>query len=134
MQFTNDDLDRTLETVKSAVGRIGSTLFELDAERGRRAVEAGRLTGGSAQAWDQAGEDLLTMWASYQALSEKISAVEAERGAKPFSRAAANRITEELLGPSTQADISALSSAAGAYGGDHDFAVDHAGPGRAPVG
>ncbi len=109
MQFTEGDLDRTFETVKAAVGRLATTLFELDAERERRAPEAAGLTDSSARAWAAAGEELLTMWVSYQQLAEKISAVETERSAGPLGRDAANRIAAALLAPSMSADLSALS-------------------------
>ncbi len=109
MQFTQEELDRTFETVKTAVGRIANTLFELDAERERRAPDAASLTDSSARAWAEACEDLLTMWASYQQLAEKVSAAEAERAAGPPGRDAANQMAAELVAPSMQADLSALS-------------------------
>jgi chromosome segregation ATPase len=109
VQFTQEDLDRTFETVKAAVGRVANTLYELDAERERRAPEAASLTDGSAAAWADACQELLTMWASYQQLAEKVAAVEAERSGGPLGRDAANRIGAELVAPSMQADLNALS-------------------------
>lgn len=109
MQFTGGDLDRTFEPVKAAVSRAAATLFDLDAERERRAPEAATLTDGSARAWAEACEELLTLWASYQQLAEKVSALEAERSAGPLSRDAVNRIAAELVAPSMQSDLNALT-------------------------
>jgi hypothetical protein len=109
VQFTREDLDRTFEMVKAAVGRVANTLFELDAERERRAPDAASLTAGSARAWAEACEQLVAMWASYQQLAEKVSAAAAERAAGPLSRDAANRIATDLLAPSIQANLDALS-------------------------
>jgi uncharacterized protein Yka (UPF0111/DUF47 family) len=109
VQFTQADLDRSFETVKAATGRIAATLFDLDAERERRAPEAASLTDSSARAWAEACAELLTMWSSYQQMAEKISAVEAERAAGSHGRDAANQLTAELLTPAMQGDLNALS-------------------------
>ena len=110
MQFTREDLDRTLESRRTAVSRLAATLLELDAERERRAPEAQGLVGASATAWRQGSEVLVSMWVAYQELSEKLAAVEAERAARPLSRDALTRIGSALLTPGTQSEISELSA------------------------
>jgi hypothetical protein len=110
MQFSREDLDRTLETVKTAVGALAARLLELDAERERRAPEAQGLAGTSAAAWRQGSETLVSMWVAYQELSEKVAAVEAERAAGPLSRDALTKIGSSLLTSSTQSKIAELSA------------------------
>jgi hypothetical protein len=110
MPFTREDLDRALETRRTAVGGLAATLLELDAERERRALEAQGLAGASATAWRQGSEALVSMWVAYQELSEKLAAVEAERAAGPLSRDALTRIGSALLAPETQSEIAELSA------------------------
>ncbi len=69
------DIDRTLEEARVATNRLGSMLFELEEERARRSVEAGRLRGESETSWSAACEQLAVLWAWYRALTETVDSI-----------------------------------------------------------
>ena len=56
-------LDATLGRVQQDVAQLGARLFELDAERERRASEADGLRGQTAAAWQGARDQVTVLWA-----------------------------------------------------------------------
>jgi hypothetical protein len=73
-------LDVALEEAGRVTARLGSALFELDAERERRAPEAVGFTGTSATRWSEVIGTLATLWAWYAAVSEALDGIRARRG------------------------------------------------------
>ena len=141
MQFTREDLDRTLESRRTAVGRLAATLLELDAERERRAPEAQGLVGASATAWRQGSEELVSMWVAYQELLGEIGG---RRGGARRPAAQPGRLDEDRLcaahARNAVGDLRAVRQA-GADSRNHDRHMGGSRPGfaaprrdRAPSG
>ncbi len=140
MQFTQEDLDRTLESRRTAVSRLAATLLELDAERERRALEAQGQAGGSATAWARPQKSWCPCGSRIRSFSEKLAAVEAERAARPLSRDASDE--DRLVAASARNAVGDLRAVrqAGADSRDHDLHMGGSRPGfaaarrdRAPV-
>jgi hypothetical protein len=73
-------LDAVLDDAGRVMARLGSSVFELDAERERHAREAVVFTGASAARWSEVVGKLATLWTWYAAVSEALDAVRARRG------------------------------------------------------
>jgi chromosome segregation ATPase len=78
---TLKQIDESLEKAQAAVARLGTALFELDAEKERRTAELQDLTGSSRAAWDQTGLQLSVLWAWYQALTGVVEEISDRRQA-----------------------------------------------------
>jgi hypothetical protein len=68
-------IDAALADARAAVAKLGTALFELDAERERRAAHLPPLTGSSEAAWVRTGSQLSVLWAWYQALAREVEAI-----------------------------------------------------------
>jgi hypothetical protein len=73
-------LDAALDDAGRVTARLGSGLFELDAERERHAPDAVVFTGASAVRWSEVVGKLATLWTWYAAVSEALDAIRARRG------------------------------------------------------
>ena len=91
------DVDAAIDRAQTQVSRLGGRLFELDAECGRRAPEAGGLRGASAAVWQAAQDQIAAMWACFQALSHTVDSIVARRRAPGCDR---RDLWAELTGPS----------------------------------
>jgi chromosome segregation ATPase len=96
------DVDAALEQAQAEVGQLGGRLFELDAERERRADEADGLQGESAAEWQGALDQISVMWTWYQALSETVSSIAARRQSSGPKGGDTDTWWRELTGASIQ--------------------------------
>jgi hypothetical protein len=96
------DVDAALGQVQTGVAQLGGRLFELDAERERRAAEADGLQGDSAAQWQGALDQISVMWAWYQALSEAVSSIVTRRQSSDPDRGNTETWWRELTGPSIE--------------------------------
>jgi hypothetical protein len=78
---TLKQIDESLEKAQAAVARLGTALFELDAERERRSVDLPDLTGSTKAAWERAGLQLPVLWSWYQALAGVVEGISDRRKA-----------------------------------------------------
>jgi hypothetical protein len=93
---TLKQIDESLEKAHAAVARLGTALFELDAEKERRTTELPELTGSSKTAWDQTGLQLSVLWAWYQALAGVVEGISDRRKAPALRLADANEMSALL--------------------------------------
>jgi hypothetical protein len=105
------DLDRTLASTKEAAGRLGSALFELDADRDRRASEARRLRGRSASRWVEAGDQIEVLWVWYRSLSEALDSLQTRRRAPRLRTATVAELWADLHGPLVELPPDSLEKA-----------------------
>jgi hypothetical protein len=96
------DVDAALGRAQTEVAGLGSRLFELDAERERRAAQADGLQGESAAAWQGALDQISVMWAWYQALSEAVGSIATRRQSPDAGRGDTDTWWRELTGPSIE--------------------------------
>jgi hypothetical protein len=96
------DVDAALGQAQTEVTRLGGRLFELDAERERRATEADGLQGDSAAEWQSALDQITVMWAWYHALSEAVSSIATRRESSDPDRENTDTWWRELTGPSIE--------------------------------
>jgi hypothetical protein len=96
------DVDAALGQAQTEVAQLGGRLFELDAERERRAAEADGLQGDSAAEWQGAADQISVMWTWYQALSEAVSSIATLRQSSDPDRGNPERWWQELTGPSIE--------------------------------
>jgi len=93
---TLKEIDESLERAQAAVARLGTALFELDAEKERRSADLPDLTGSTKAAWEQAGLQLSVLWAWYQALAGVVEAISDRRKATTLKAADLNEISNLL--------------------------------------
>jgi hypothetical protein len=96
------DVDAALGQAQTEVAQLGGRLFELDAERERRAAEADGLRGDSAAQWQGARDQISVMWTWYQALSEAVSSIATRRQSSGSDRGDTDTWWRELTGPSIE--------------------------------
>ncbi len=75
-------IDASLADAQAAVAKLGTALFELDAERERGGAHLPALTGSSEAAWVRTGSQLSVLWAWYQALAREVEAIGDRRKAR----------------------------------------------------
>jgi hypothetical protein len=93
------DLDSAFADVRGSVAKLGSALFELDAERETRASGAVRFTGTTEARWSDVVEQISVLWAWYQAVSEVVAGIEARRGTSRIRQPSVTRLWEDLHSP-----------------------------------
>jgi hypothetical protein len=98
-KVTAADLDRTLDSTMNAVARLGSALFELDADRDRRAGGAARLRGTSAARWEEAGDHIQLLWMWYRSTYEALESLQNRRKAARLRASTLTELWAELRGP-----------------------------------
>jgi hypothetical protein len=96
------DVDAALGLAQTEVAQLGGRLFELDAERERRAAEADGLQGDSAAEWQGALDQIAVMWAWYQTLSEAVSSIATRRESSDPDRGNTETCWRDLTGPSIE--------------------------------
>jgi hypothetical protein len=96
------DIDAAIGQAQAEVAQLGGRLFELDAERERRATEADSLQGDSAVAWRGAIDQISVMWAWYQALSEAVNSIATSRQSSDPGHRNTDGWWRELTGPSIE--------------------------------
>jgi hypothetical protein len=99
VKVTAADLDRTLDSTKNAAARFGSALFELDADRDRRADQAARLRETSAARWVEAGDQIELLWVWYRSVSEALDSLQTRRKAARLRPTTVAELWAELHGP-----------------------------------
>jgi hypothetical protein len=91
-------LDATLGRVQQDVAQLGARLFELDAERERRASEADGFRGQTAAAWQGARDQVTVLWAWYPAVSEAIGSITVRRQAPGLDQSQIDGLQAEITG------------------------------------
>ena len=109
-RVTVDQLDRELDTAHAALAKVGGGLFELDAARERVAATEAGLVGASATRWVESGDQLAALWTWYQAVSEVLSSLAAEREASRLRPVDLDDMWGRLTGPSVQIPPDALDT------------------------
>jgi hypothetical protein len=107
-RVTSADLDRAIESAQATTANFGTVLFDLDADRDRRMIEAGGLRGRSADLWLEANHQMELLWVCYRAV---VAAIDSLRLARKGSRRPAEleRLWADLHGPLVELPPDALA-------------------------
>jgi hypothetical protein len=102
---TLDEIDAALANAQAAVAKLGTALFELDAERERRRDQLPHLTGSSEAAWSNTGSQLSVLWAWYRCLASTVEAISDRRQATSLRAADLTEIWGLLTTPSIEVPL-----------------------------
>ena len=78
-KLTAREVDQALDNAETALAKLGTALFELDAERERASLDAAGLTGTSKTRWAEAVKRLDAAWSLFQTASETIAFARTQR-------------------------------------------------------
>jgi chromosome segregation ATPase len=99
------EIDAALVDAQGAVAKLGTALFELDAERDRRRGQLPHLTGSSEAAWEKTGTQLSVLWSWYRALRSTVEAISDRRKATSLRPANLTEIWGLLTTPSVEVPL-----------------------------